>query len=405
MFFKYTTNVAYLYYILFAAVPLWFYAGNSELFEYNKMMLTYAITTLVATVWAIKSILAGKFIFKRSFLDIPLILYLVSHLLSTIFSLDPHMSFWGYYSRFHEGLLASFSYALLYWAAVSNLNRNHVSKSLLVSLVSASFVSVYGILEHFGHSFSCWFITGNFDVACWVQDVQGRVFATLGQPNWLAAYLDVLILLSLGFVKKSKKILILTALFLLALWFTKSRSGLVGLGIGLAVFTIFSLHISQKIKLFICAVGLVLSSALGFWLFQNISTSGAGAYESGAIRRPVWEGAIKVWQRYPVFGSGVETFAISYYKDRPASHNLLSEWDFLYNKAHNEFLNLLATTGTLGMVAYLTLIAVSLKRLRNNPAYLGAYISILVTNFFGFSVVIIGLFFFLLPAFNEILSD
>ena len=38
-----------------------------------------------------------------------------------------------------------------------------------------------------------------FNVSCWQQDVKSRVFATFGQPNWLAAYLEILIFIGLYF--------------------------------------------------------------------------------------------------------------------------------------------------------------------------------------------------------------
>src|SRR5690606_34366285 len=63
-----------------------------------------------------------------------------------------------------------------------------------------------------------------------------------------------------------------------------------------------------------------------------------GGTDSGKIRQIVWQGAVDIWKANPVFGSGVETFAYAYYLHRPADHNLTSEWDYLYNKAHNEYL-------------------------------------------------------------------
>lgn len=381
------------------------------------MMSVYALTIVVVGAWTVKMIAAKKFIYKRTFLEIPLLLYLGSHVLSTLFSIDPHISVWGYYSRFHEGLLASLSYILLYFAAVSNLNSNHVKKILYSSLVTGVIVSLWGAMEHFGHSPSCLIITNNFGVDCWIQDVKGRVFATLGQPNWMAAYLDVLILASLGFISAKRKalsvklfsldafLLTLPVLFFAALFFTKSRSGFAGLATGLGVFVLLILRLDNRLKLLICAVGLVIASLVGWHWYQNLPAPGSGITDSEAIRKPVWEGAVKVWQRYPVFGSGVETFAYSFYRDRPASKNLDSEWDFLYNKAHNEYLNILATTGTVGIIAYLFVIASISWQCRKNPSLLAAWVTILVTNFFGFSVVIIGLYFFLIPAFCYILSE
>ncbi len=444
------------FYALFFAVPLVFSASSSELFEYNKMMLTYGLTIIIVAAWIVKMAQSGKWQIRRTPLDIPIALYLVSHLLSTVFSIDPHVSIWGYYSRFHEGLLATISYLALYYAAVSNLTRQHVIKILTVSFVSAAIVAIYGTLEHFGHSVSCLLITGNFGVDCWVQDVKTRVFATLGQPNWMAAYLDILILLSLGLIEKGQSLkrsdlfkihpLLLPALLFAGLLFTKSRSGLLGQAAGLAVFSLFQWSSWQRFwkvgavfLLLIVAFGLPLAQTEKYSLENLLSPKSSataspaapnpgyldvGISESGDIRKVVWTGAFKIWQRYPLLGSGVETFAYAYYKDRPVEHNMLSEWDFLYNKAHNEYLNLLATTGTFGFLAYLSIVFVFSYRVlkftiynlqsKNNfqienfkfqIALFVAWVSILVTNFFGFSVVIIGLFFFLIPAFYEILSN
>lgn len=151
----------------------------------------------------------------------------------------------------------------------------------------------------------------------------------------------------------------------------------------------------------------------------------AERYDSGRIRRIVWQGAIDIWKHYPIAGSGVETFAYSYYQFRPVEHNLVSEWDFLYNKAHNEYLNFLATTGVVGTGTYFILIIsilflffkfsniipavrhlgknssnIAAPKLNNflPVAFLSGFSSILVTNFFGFSVVPVAVLFFLLPA-------
>ncbi len=470
--------ISWSFYLLFFLVPLWFFSGSHELFEYNKIMLTYGLTIVIAAAWLVKLVVSHQssaISIKRTPLDIPIALYLLSHIISTIFSLDPHTSIWGYYSRFHEGLLATISYIVLYYAAVSNLQRPHILRILQISFVSAAIVAIYGTFEHFGHSPSCLFITGNFDVDCWVQDVKNRVFATLGQPNWMAAYLDVVLLSVFGFLfsgrsqsvfslsdsgkPKTEKLnsdnrqqrtdnqgfIIYTCLSVLlfaALLFTKSRSGILGLFTGLAIFGFFQL---KSLKNFwkVAAAFLITSAIFGLPFSQiekfslenfltnkpstvnpglgpqaepRTASTQKGAYidigisESGDIRRIVWQGAIKVWQRYPIFGSGVETFAYAYYQDRPVEHNMVSEWDFLYNKAHNEFLNILATTGTVGMLAYLsilgmfTLLFLKSKKEPLTIALFAAWSSILITNFFGFSVVIIGLYFFLIPAFYEILS-
>ncbi|MBI3366654.1 O-antigen ligase family protein [Candidatus Roizmanbacteria bacterium] len=138
--------------------------------------------------------------------------------------------------------------------------------------------------------------------------------------------------------------------------------------------------------------------------------------ESFDIRKIVWKGAIDLANKFPLFGSGVETFAFAYYFVRPEAHNLTSEWDYLYNKAHNEYLNYVATTGYVGLGTYLIMIAVLIffaikqitKKISNSQlltiCLLLAYISILITNFFGFSTTTINLFFYGIPAIIMILS-
>lgn len=440
------------FYLLFSLTPLLWAPRNFELFEYNKMMFVYFMAIVVTTAWIHKMIQSKTFIFKRTILDLPLLIFLISQVFSTIFSIDPHTSIWGYYSRSNGGLLSIISYLLLYWAFVSNIESKQVPKVLLAAVVSATVISLWAISEHFGVSPSCVILRGEFNVDCWIQRVQERVFATLGQPNWLSAYLAMLLFPTFYFLLTAQKrwqliiyYLLLTA-FYLAFTFTYSNGGTVGFLAGLLV-TVISLGYTQIKKkernlsylkpLFLVLgifiiINLIFGAAptrrfqLSKLLPQNSSPASQpdqsipqggsqlenGGAETGKIRLIVWQGALEVFKHYPILGSGVETFAYSYYNFRPASHNLTSEWDFLYNKAHNEYLNYLATTGLLGTLSYLALIFTFIfwccqylfKQKKLSKQYLfttfllASYISYLVQNFFGFSVVVIALFFYLFPA-------
>lgn len=417
-----------LFYFLFFTVPLILYPYTSELFEFNKMVLVYLVTSLIVAIWLIKSIFAKKIIFRRTILDIPLLVFLGTQLLSTVFSVDSRTSLLGYYSRFHGGFISYLSYSLLYWAFVSDMDKEKTLRVIKLFLISAAVVSLYGILEHFG-----------IDKNIWVQDVQNRVFSTLGQPNWLAAFLIALIPVSWAlsisnFKLKSENFFIFSAasiIFFITLLFTKSRSGILGFIFVDLIFWSFTIVKQKKqalvsliilnslILILILVIGTPWTPGLGQPKTNNQpSITGpaleTGGTESGEIRKIVWKGAVEIWKHYPILGTGVETFAYSYYNFRPVEHNLVSEWDFLYNKAHNEYLNFLANTGTLGILSYLVLIGFNLYLLIHNfreknhilnIAFFSGYISILITNFFGFSVVPVALIFFLYPAFAITLSN
>lgn len=394
------------------------------------MYLVYALTVIILGSWAVKSILAGRFVFRRSFLDIPLILFLLSLSLSTITSIDVHTSIFGYYSRLNGGLLSSFAYCLLYWAFVSNITCEKVRNIIILLLISATTVSIYAILEHFGISISCILLKGQFSANCWVQNVQERVFATLGQPNWLAAFLATVFPLSLLSLTSSPTIknFVIPLLLALAIFYTKSRSGFLGVGVGAAIFASFLLRKSWLLFAAVFLSGFILWNHVFADCFDlNPSTLSKQATESCKIRTIVWRGAIDIWKANPILGTGPETFAYSYYQHRPVEHNLTSEWELLYNKAHNEYINYLANTGVVGLGSYLIIILSfilwMLQKLKTQSAkvktttkdlklfalnyrfepctlhfaLLAGYTSILVTNFFGFSVVTTNLLFFLYP--------
>src|SRR3989344_2690171 len=346
--------IEYSFYALFFLVPLILTPWNYELFEFNKMLFVYLGTVIITAAWAIRMILNRKLILRRTPFDIPILLFRLSQILSTIFSIDPRTSLLGYYSRFHGGLLSTIAYILLYYAFVSNMDKKKTLNAIYCLLTATTLVAFYAISEHFG-----------IDKNLWVQDVQNRVFSTLGQPNWLAAYLAVLIPVSLSLILNSKFLLlnsILSVLFFASLIFTKSRSGFLGLSLGLTVFWLFNFIIYKrkilKVFLILNFLFLILIFLFGspFQQINSFTFPGAGRIqtlpstpnpysgslidvgitESGNIRNIVWKGAINIFKSRPIIGTGVETFAFSYFQFRPVEHNMTSEWDFLYNKAHNE---------------------------------------------------------------------
>lgn len=449
--------------------PFIFTSVNEELFEFSKMLMIYFFTTLIAFLWITQIIIDKKIELKQNLLNLPIVLFLLSQLISAVFSIHPRTSFFGYYTRFHGGSLSSIAYSFLFFAIVNNFNQKQVRTLIKSALIASIIVSVYAIPEKFGVSPSCVLLRQRFDVNCWVQDVQSRVFATFGQPNWLAAYLATLFPFSLYYFflqeksakflsNKTQKLFWLfgSILIFIATIFTQSRSGILAITVSAVLFLvfkykkmavkIFSKLFEQKQKIILILLGFFLVTTLVFINFplfsspilgnnkivglikensfsqqlfvNNSSDQGVLITPSEDIRLVVWKGAIKIWQRYPVFGSGPETFAYSYYLDRPLEHNALSEWDFLYNKAHNELLNTLANTGVVGLISYLIVqivsivLAIQIMRKHSNNqqkqtevfVIILSILSINITNFFGFSTVMIGVLNYLLFAYLAILS-
>src|SRR3989344_6538731 len=262
-----------LFYGLFITVPLAMHPKTNELFEFNKMWLVFIYSLLLFFLWCSKMIIQKRFEVRRTPFDIPLLLFLLSQIISTVISLDPHTSFWGYYSRFNGGLLSTISYIFLFYAFATNIltpdkeeSLKRTYKMLFSAVVSAVLVSLWGLPSHFGYDPTCLVFRGTFDVSCWTEAFQPkvRIFSTFGQPNWLAAYLAILLPISIAFAIKplARKIdsdkkykvssimyyvfkkefipttvyLILATLFYISLTWTSSQSGFLGFWVGNIIF-------------------------------------------------------------------------------------------------------------------------------------------------------------------------
>lgn len=431
----------FLFYLLFLLTPVVMYKNTSELFEFNKIIFIYLIAVLIFIVWVFKITKEKKFIFKRTFLDIPILIFLLTQIISTFFSIDFYTSIFGFYGRFNGGLLSIITYIFLYFAFVNLFDLKKIDRLLKVSLISTFLVILWGLPGKFGYDLSCFVFLKQLNNNCWVDQFKPseRLFSTLGQPNWLGSYLSINFFISLYFLFKGKaKSLLnrnnlifvgLTLLIFITILFTRSRSSYLGIVFGLILFSSFKFNLKKitiLLSIFLMAVFIFktgINSIDKFITFDKNkkeaviskeikNTNDYLVTESFDIRKIVWEGAWKLGLKYPLFGSGVETFAYSYYFTRPQEHNLTSEWDFIYNKAHNEYLNYLATTGFIGLISYLFLIGsvffILIKEIlyekdkQNKLIYivlLSSYVTILTTNFFGFSTTTINMFFYLIPAF------
>ncbi|NTU46931.1 O-antigen ligase family protein [Candidatus Roizmanbacteria bacterium] len=480
---KLTKCIQWCFYALFFLTPLVMYPRTSELFEFNKMIVIYLLALFILGAWSVELIGKRSKLIWNVFLTIPFTLFLASQTISTILSIDVHTSLFGYYGRFNGGLLSIITYLFLFYAYINNFSWENTKKALKWSLFSALLTILWALPGKFGHDMSCLIFSGDFSNSCWTDQFRPaeRMFSTLGQPNWMGAYLAIQFFILLGFLlkspfpKKDRKqigktvaLYAFAALMFGAILFTRSRSafGSVGIGLVLVPFALTAVFFNKKeylllylkrfaillvvllLPLFYAKTGVnEIDKLLRFELQKptsvvqkQISQKAApavipipesGVTESFDIRKIVWKGAEELGHQYPIFGTGVETFAYSYYFVRPVEHNLTSEWDYLYNKAHNEFLNFLATTGYTGLTLYSVVIGATFllfiqflakknillpqgRQAKNIKvdnilqeeqetklmimSFVFAYLTIHITNFFGFSTTTVNIFFYLLPA-------
>jgi O-antigen ligase len=97
-----------------------------------------------------------------------------------------------------------------------------------------------------------------------------------------------------------------------------------------------------------------------------------------------------------IIGTGPETFPYEFQKFRPPELNYSSEWDFVFNKPHNYYLELLTTIGAVGTLFYLLIVFKSMGS--GDKFYVPGLVAFYVTNVFGWPTVTTALLFWLFLA-------
>ncbi|MCR4324262.1 MAG: O-antigen ligase family protein [Candidatus Curtissbacteria bacterium] len=419
-----------VFFALIIITPFLFSTRNTELFEVPKMLFVYLMAALVFTLTLAKFALLGKIVIPKNIVVFVFLAFLIVQFISTATSIDRFTSIFGYPTRLNGGLLSQLSYFVIFTGILININRQQAKKLLVAFVVGAFAVSLWGIPSHFGLDFNCLALNQGLFGNCWQKEFNPtlRIFSTLGQPNWLASYLVLTLPVSMALILSSKKqqlkvfFSIVTIVIFWALLLTNSRAGALGALTATAAFLVLvgPKKIVENLRPlgFIFLIFALLTLAFGSTLTGRITESitknapqvapsepaaqaptqtalATGGTESGQIRLIVWRGAVDIIKNYSLLGSGPETFAYSYYFYRPFSHNQTTEWNFFYNKAHNEPLNYFATTGILGGSLYLGLAAAFiltgiLTRSKNQvlvKSTTAAITGYLTTILFGFSTV------------------
>lgn len=373
--------------------PLFFNLYSYRSFEPDKVTLLRSIALVMATAWLIKAVESGfqrtakgeehrpsgvKRLISENPLAIPVLILAGTYILTTITSVAPGTSFWGAYQR-RGGTYTAFSYIMIFFVTCDSLRtRQQLERLITVILLTSLPVSLYGIIQHYG-----------LDPLPWATPGAARVRSTLGNPILAAAYLIMVVPLTLwrlfdsllAFLQREGKG-ISTALLmgcyafllgaqLICVLFTQSRGPVVGL-MGGVFFLALLLAISERKRgLALTVIGVSVILVLFLILF-NLPNSPLASLRDvpyigrlGRIfgteafpgRMLIWQGAIDMATADPrrtLLGYGPDSMFVAYNKFYPLElmHYELGKRP---DRSHNQSFDALVTTGLVGFAAYILL--------------------------------------------------
>ncbi|TSC91943.1 MAG: lipid A core-O-antigen ligase-like enyme [Parcubacteria group bacterium Licking1014_17] len=294
---------------------------------------------------------------------VALVVLVVWHFISGLFSSSWTLSFWGYIERM-GGIFALLHYIAFFGVAASILRTRKEWENLIWASVAAALISsVYGILQKYSVS------------AVVGADQRFRIFGTVGNPAIFAGYLlfnfYFVLYLSSRQESKIRRFLLYFAAFIFAsaIILSASRGAAAALIVSFVFLIFYILYkksaspYGKKKSLIIAALAVVIIATIFSGIVLTRSGSGLGYFsrltdfsvKSGSInsRLLVWGMALKGIAEKPVLGWGPENFIAVYYKKYDPKMYESPAQDYSSDRAHNIILDWLAAVGVVGLLSYL----------------------------------------------------
>ncbi|WP_295433601.1 O-antigen ligase family protein [uncultured Thiodictyon sp.] len=182
-----------------------------------------------------------------------------------------------------------------------------------------------------------------------------EIDSSLGDPNDLSSVLQFPLSFAVAFVLTPRtgffnRVLGLLGILMLmwAILATQSRGALLGV---MSVFGLYGWRYVKNKLLFIGGGGLaamVLYVAAGVGSRKTAQSSDGGLDTSSEQRLHAWEAAIGMATAYPIFGVGLHCYYSNYYAFTP-------KWDGLNHAVHSTWFGVLAESGYIGFIFFITL--------------------------------------------------
>lgn len=345
------TMLQFIWGICFLLFPLLFFTVTTDTYIMPKQILLITVSLVSLVLIGLHALISKKILLRKTFLDLPVFIFILVIALSAFFSV----------SRI-DAFVAGTMYLILglaYFAIINIAKTEETISFFTASLIgSACAMGLIHILSYFKVYVLPFAFT---HVATF-----SPVGSSLEQAIYLAAILPIAIYLAYPIIKG------------------KTTGKTLGFSVAsLLLLADLALVIYQMIA---TKNTIILPFITGFQIaFAAIS-----------------QDSTRIAQGF-FFGSGIGTFFIDFTRFKPVSFNGYENlWYVNFFQSSSFVLDLLATTGILGLLAYLFIVIKTvIKPIKslNNPLYISLLMLILGSFVLPYSFIEVSLFFFVLSLF------
>jgi O-antigen ligase len=412
------------------------------LFRLSKVLLyATALTVALVSTSTLFPFIVGKYTYFRVLVDLALIAFLAGLMLNprtgagyiarlkelfrsplviavtaftavfflaAFFGVRPAFSFWSNFERGEGGLQILHLYALFILLATLFREDADWRKLFWASMAAAGLAILYGVLAGAGLSIGSWGAIGQE-----FGDPGFRFSGSIGNSAYVAGYLIFTLFFAAylfldggapGGARRSLRsrtslgLVGIMLVFLIFAFMSGTRGALFGISAGGFVALAYAAFYRKAWRKWLLAAAAVIVIALASLFFFR-QTDFVQSLPGGRLfnftledrdvadRLTMWGIAVEGWQERPLLGWGPENFLMVF--DRhfdPGHFHPDSGFGAWFDRAHSVVFDYLATTGILGLLAYLSMFASlfwmlvsrrSREAARNNPRRLAVQALIL----------------------------
>ncbi|OIO52151.1 hypothetical protein COY93_01440 [Candidatus Uhrbacteria bacterium CG_4_10_14_0_8_um_filter_58_22] len=344
--------------VLVFLIPVFVLPWTTEAADFNKQMLLFLGVSVAAIAWMGKMLAERRFEYRRSVVNIVVLVFLGVYGLSTWLSVNPYLSLTGNYGQARDGLLTVIALAVLYFVTINSVQTESELRRLLTAVVGGGFVAVaYGLLQGLGIFVLPFAFAGKAS------------FNTVGTVSALGILAAFLVMLCSGLllyghgrpsqpgVKAYATKVLLIATSVISLWLV-AAIGFWPVTVALLISSLVLIgytfvHASSlrglngvilpAATVVVTILALLFSWSLGLHFPLEVMPSTSTSFDI----------ATQTIRDFPFLGSGPGTYIFDFAKYHTAELNNTNFWNVRFDRGSSRFLTLLPSVGLLGILTWL----------------------------------------------------
>jgi O-antigen ligase len=332
------------------AITLFFFTSLRDPFNQPKLWMTILVGAWLSghliSDLLVKKFTEGQVVVKRfSWIVAGFVTLLLIAALHTNYK---YTAFFGDSQR-NTGFLAYFFLAMFALSAAKHIKFKNISYVYIAGISVGALMTLYGVLQHFGHDFVKW------------NNPYNSIISTVGNPDFAAGILAVFLVLAFASIFATNWKLwikggsaVVATLILLVIYWSQARQGLLSFGVAGGLFLVIWIWQKNKYLGMVGTVGYIFVFTLGLLGIFKVGPLAGSLYKASvSIRGYYWRAGLEMLKTHPWFGVGVDRYGSYFRQYREAQYPLSYGYDITSTAAHNVIIEIFATCGVFVGIAYL----------------------------------------------------